>query len=249
MVSNYVHSETSQEVRMISRCPLPVALFAAACVLVAPAVADKVDFPELESFETALQDAMHGPVEEGNARALMAVFPDFRKTYLVLKDAPLPEAFSDVAPDYARAMKHMQLAMTDYSQAVENTDSAAVLAAMLAVHVTYARVEAALEGICYELVELHEAIAPIRHRALPNEDWAAIKAALPILTERVMALRTAEVPAMHADVKDDLHAEAEQMEKALAELETACTAGDPKAIEIAFGKVHDHYHSCMELFR
>jgi hypothetical protein len=234
---------------MNSLRPFRLALCAVAYLLTASAAADKVDFPALEAFETAMQDAMHGPVEEGDARALMATFPDFRKTYLALKDAELPEAFADVAGDYARAMKHMQKAMTDYSEAVEHTDSAAIMAAMLQVHVGFSRLEAALEGICYELVELHEAVAPIQHRALPDEDWAAIKAALPTLRERVAALKEAEVPAMHTAVKDELVFEADQMEKVLVELEAACQADDTAAIETAFGRMHDHFHNCIELFR
>jgi hypothetical protein len=229
--------------------PMLIALIAVAFVLVASARADKVEFPELENFETAMQDAMHGPVDEGDAEALMAIFPDFRKTYIALKDAELPETYAGVATDYARAMEYLQEAMTDYSQAVENTDSAAVMEALLEVHVGFSRVEAALEGICNELVELHEAIAPIQHRALPGEDWAAIQAALPALQKRVAALKTAEVPAQHADVQEALQAEAGEMEKILVELEAACAAGDPAAITTTFGKLHDHYHNCIELFR
>ena len=110
------------------------------------------------------------------------------------------------------------------------------------------RVEAALNGMCYELVALHDAIAPIQHRALPDENWDAIKAALPDLKSRIDALRTAELPAKHAGVKEELMLQVDGLDTAWAELKAACDQDNPKAIATAFGKVHDHFHSCIELF-
>ena len=203
---------------------------------------------EVEAMQNLVMDQMHGPVESGDATATAESYPALKDANAAFQAMTLPEAYADVATDFAKAQTHMNTAVAAFGAAVTEGDSAAILGTMLAVHESMSRVEAALNGMCYELVALHDAIAPIQHRALPDENWDAIKAALPDLKSRIDALRTAELPAKHAGVKEELMLQVDGLDTAWAELKAACDQDNPKAIATAFGKVHDHFHSCIELF-
>jgi hypothetical protein len=204
--------------------------------------------PEVEALGNVVMDAMHGPVETGDAKATAAMLPELLKANTDLQSMTLSESYADVTADFDKARAHMKDAVSAFSDAVEKSDSVAILATMLKVHESMSRVEAALSGMCYELVALHDVIAPIQHRALPDENWAAIKAALPDLKAHIEALGKAELPAKHAGVKADLDKQVANLNAAWAELKTACDKDDPKAIATAFGTIHDHFHSCIELF-
>jgi hypothetical protein len=204
--------------------------------------------PEVETLGNVVMDAMHGPVETGAAKATAAMLPALRDANMAFQEMKLPETYADVTAEFDKARAHMKEAVSAFSGAVEKADSVAILATMLKVHESMSRVEAALNGMCYELVALHDVIAPIQHRALPDENWDAIKAALPELKARIDALGKAELPAKHAGVKADLDKQVANLNVAWAELETACDKDDPKAIATAFGNIHDHFHSCIELF-
>lgn len=204
--------------------------------------------PELEKLQDIVMDAMHGPVETGDAKATAAMLPALRDAHTALQEMKLPEAYADVTAEFDKARAHMKEAVSAFSGAVEKSDSADILLTMLKVHESMSRVEAALNGMCYELVALHDAIAPIQHRALPDENWAAIKAALPELKVRIEALGKAELSARHAGVKEDLMKQVANLEAAWAELKTACDKDDSKGMATAFGTMHDHFHSCIELF-
>jgi molecular chaperone GrpE (heat shock protein) len=203
---------------------------------------------EVEAMQNLVMDAMHGPVESGNAKATAEAFPALKEANDAFQAMKLPEAYADVAADFDRARTHMNDAVAAFGAAVKKSDSAAVLATMLAVHESMSRVEAALSGMCYELVALHDVIAPIQHRALPDENWDAIKQALPDLKSHIEALGKAELPAKHAGVKADLMKQVDNLEAAWTELKAACDKDDTKAIAEAFGKIHDHFHSCIEMF-
>ena len=227
-----------------------VMLIAALTLVSGTALAgEETEFPEMEAFDDLMREAMHGPVEDADIDALIKMYPDFAASQKALEGATLPEGYADVAEDYDKALKNVDVGLDQYGEAVEKKDGEEMVDAVLALHHATTRVDAALKGICYEVVELHDAIAPIQHRALPNENWAAIAEACPELEKRIAALKTAEMPAKHADAKDDLVKQADLMEVSLAELEKACAADDPKAIESAFSDLHDHFHSCMELFQ
>jgi hypothetical protein len=143
----------------------------------------------------------------------------------------------------------MAQSIEQFGKTVEAKDSAAILAAMLRIHEDMSRVEAAINGMCYELVALHDVIAPIQHRALPDKNWAAIESALPELKLKIDALKTATIPARHSGVRDEFAKQASLLASACQELEAACAKDDAKAIEVSFGSIHDHFHSAIELFR
>jgi len=203
---------------------------------------------EMEKLQNVVMDAMHGPVETGDAKATAEMLPALQEASAAFGAMALPEAYADVKVEFDKAKEHMKDAVGAFSEAVDQGDSVAILATMLKVHESMSRVEAALNGMCYELVALHDAIAPIQHRALPDENWDAIKAALPELKARIDALGTAELSARHAGVKEDLMKQVANLKADWTDLKAACDKDDPKAIATAFGRIHDHFHSCIELF-
>jgi hypothetical protein len=211
--------------------------------------AEKPAIPEIEALDDVISEAMHGPVETADANGTAALWPNLKKTSDALLAAKLPEAYADVAADFDTARARMNESVVEFGKTVETKDSAAILAAMLRIHEDMSRVEAAVNGMCYELVALHDVIAPIQHRALPDKNWAAIKTALPDLKARIDALKTAKLPTRHAGVSADFTKQADLLETAWSELEAACGKDDTKAIEVAFGNIHDHFHSATELFR
>jgi hypothetical protein len=203
---------------------------------------------ELEDFIDVMHEAMHGPVEEGDTETLAQMIDPFLKANEALQKATLPEAYADVSEDFDRALGVMQLAVDRFDSAVAATDSAAMMNSILEIHTAVSRLEAALTGTCYELVLLHDVIAPIQHRALPDEDWEAICAALPVLGKRIADLKEAELPSRHEALKNKLLKHMEKMETAFLDLESACDPVDPEVIPASFDEVHTQFHHCMELF-
>jgi hypothetical protein len=90
-------------------------------------------------------------------------------------------------------------------------------------------------------------IIPIQHRALPDEDWDAIREALPDLKAKIDDLAGATMPKKHAGQADELAEQAKNLEAAWKELSKVCEADDPEAIADDFATMHDHFHARMGL--
>ena len=200
-------------------------------------------------MQDLVSDVMHGPVENGDTAGVAALYPKMEEVSQTLQHVTLPENMAAVQKDFDRARKELGKAMEVLGMAVGKKDSVAILDAAVGVHHAVSRLDAAASGTCYELVLLHDVIAPIQHRALPDEDWPAIAAAVPELRKRMQDLKEAQLPERSKDLKPKLVANADAMLAATDDLEKACVAEDGKAITEAFGRIHDSFHSCMEMFQ
>jgi len=203
----------------------------------------------LNVMEGLVSDAMHGPVEDGNSSEIAAMLPDLQAAHQAIQEIELPEDYADVSTDFNQAREALDTGMEHFGKAVKASDSVGVLTSIIEVHEATSRLDAAHRGVCYEVVALHDVIAPIQHRALPDENWDAIRAALPDLKSRIDDLDGATMPKKHADQADKLATQAENLEVAWKELSKACEKDNPEAITDAFATIHDHFHECMELFR
>jgi hypothetical protein len=221
------------------------------CLLVSGAAAQSEEpafVTTLNAMEELVSNAIHGPVEDGASSDIAAMLPDLKAATKDVQMIELPSDYADVAADFDQARVALKESMKQFGKAVDASDSVGILMGIIKVHEATSRLDAAQRGICYEAVALHDVIAPIQHRALPDENWNAIRAALPDLKARIDALADAKMPEKHADKADQLAEQARQLEAAWQELSRACEKDDSEAIADAFANVHDHFHGCMELF-
>ena len=66
---------------------------------------------EVEAMQNLVMDAMHGPVETGDAGATAQAYPALKDANAAFQAMKLPEAYADVAADFDKARAHMNDAM------------------------------------------------------------------------------------------------------------------------------------------
>lgn len=89
-----------------------------------------------------------------------------------------------------------------------------------------------------QLEALHEAIMPLWHRAWPEKDTGAMKAALPGVRERVQALNGVALPGILRDRKEAWTAGLAELNSALAAYEKAAAGQESQPLLDAVEKVH-----------
>jgi hypothetical protein len=98
-----------------------------------------------------------------------------------------------------------------------------------------------------EVDSFHELLHPLVHDAFPNNDFGAIRKALPALISSARSLAKAKLPKTMATKRDAYRRESKMLMKQLKELD------GKKMPEEQFGKLfskmHDTFENIMELVR
>jgi len=101
-----------------------------------------------------------------------------------------------------------------------------------------------LEG----LKEFHEVLHPVWHMAYPDEDYQAIKEAVPDFKENMEIIQKAELPGFFREKKEDFEKKREALAKAVLDLEEKSKGNDNEALLKATENLHTAYAQLAWVF-
>lgn len=163
-----------------------------------------------------------------------------------LAKAELPAFYNDVKADFDVKLQPFSNAVVKFKAAAQTADDSTLTAALDEVRLAFIDIMTAVSIRLPELDQFHEILLPIWHEALPNKDYAAIKAAIPDLKERAQAIVDAKLPEKYSFLAESFNANRNALKMAVDSLGTACETDSAELIEARMTDMHDAYHSLTE---
>ncbi len=205
------------------------------------------DVPAMDAFMAVLEDAMHAAVDS-NYQALRETAPRFTATLDSLANTTLPEFHQDVTGEFTGLTNTLAVAVEGFVNAAGNADDAALEDALDVVRKAYIDLWTLLTPAVPEIDEFHTTLRPVWHQSVPNEDWAAVKAALPKFDSTLIALGTATLPAKYAYAQPKYDEAVLTLKTAFDSLKIACDTDQDDLILDKMTDLHDAFHALQEFY-
>jgi len=103
---------------MLRHLAVAVCTLVLTCGLAVSVSADD-SIPSLVAMQDLVKDAMHGPVEEGDAAGVAALYPKMEEVSQTLQHVTLPEGMADVQKDFDKARQGLGKAVNTLGKAIE----------------------------------------------------------------------------------------------------------------------------------
>lgn len=163
-----------------------------------------------------------------------------------IESAEIPDRLKDNADKVESQIAALAMALDQLSMLLDNPSLTAIDTVVLnsyrSVRMNFSRLGGLLRFKIPELISFHdEVLHDIWHEAFPNNDIAAIKAAVPAFKEKAEALSNIQWPEALGAQVDEIKAKVVELQNAVTDLELACQGDDVEAIKQATDKVHSLY--------
>ncbi|MDZ7265156.1 MAG: hypothetical protein ONB16_11255 [candidate division KSB1 bacterium] len=183
------------------------------------------------------------------ARDTLALLSEKLKT---IEAAEIPARLADKANNVKDQLTALSTAMDDLSSTLGNPELASIDTTVLnqyaTVRINFARLGSLLRFKIPELVSFHDDVLhDVWHEAYPNDDIAAIKAAVPAFKAKAAALNNVQWPEALGYQIEAIKGKVADLQKAVNTLETACQGDDADAIKKATEDVHSLYEQIARM--
>ncbi len=169
-----------------------------------------------------------------------------------IESAEIPDRLKDNAEKVEAQIAALSTALDQLSMLLDNPSLTAIDTVVLnsyrSVRMNFSRLGGLLRFKIPALVSFHdEVLHEIWHEAYPNNDIAAIKAAVPTFKEKAEALSNVQWPEALGAQVDEIKAKVAELQNAVNDLELACQGDDVEAIKQATDKVHSLYERIVRM--
>lgn len=169
-----------------------------------------------------------------------------------IKAAEVPGRLTESADKVKSQVDALATAMDELSAAVTNPGLTAIDSTILNSYTTarinFARLGGLLRFKIPELIAFHDLVLhDVWHEAYPNNDFAAIKAAVPEFKIKAAALDNVQWPEVLGDQIEVIKAKVAALQNAINELDAACQRDDTDAIKKSTEEVHSLYEMIAKM--
>lgn len=169
-----------------------------------------------------------------------------------IEAAEIPDRLKDNTEKVESQIAALAEALDQLSMQLDNASLTAIDSTVLksyqSVRMNFSRLGGLLRFKIPELVSFHdEVLHEIWHEAYPNDDIAAIKAAVPAFKQKAEALSNIQWPAALGAQVEEIKAKVVDLQKAVNALELACQGDDAEAIKKATEEVHSLYEKIARM--
>lgn len=212
------------------------------------AIADEPqrDVEGMDEFLDALRTALHAKMDDDFATVRDSM-PALKRAFEKLMGAELTSFHDDVKEEFEEKKQALAATMVQFESAAESDDDTKLGEALEDVRSDYVGLMIALSVQLEEIDDFHEVLRPLWHEAVPNQDYDAIKAAIPELKILTNAIMEAQLPMKYKFLEKDFNERRKALKVAIDNLAQACEA-DTSGLEIEDRMIdmHDAYHDLSE---
>jgi len=203
------------------------------------------DIPEMDVFLEVFKMAWHAQME-GDYQMVRDSAELLVTAGRNLAAAELPAFYDDVRADFEAKVESFDAAVTAFKNTAPAAADSALIVSLDEVRTAFVDVMVAVSVQIPEMDHFHDVLQPLWHEALPDEDYAAIKTAIPALKERADAIVNAQLPAKYGFLEEDFNAKRMALKTSIEELDKACTTDSTDLINDKMTEMHDAYHALTE---
>jgi hypothetical protein len=208
---------------------------------------DTTDFLRMtmNDFHDVMAPLWHQAFPEGDYQTIREKAPLLKEKLMSMLKVQLPSYLKQDEEKLETFLgKRQELAfhVSEVVQAATDSADSSLASAFERMHWAYEEMEKVFAVPIKELDGFHETLYFLWHKALPNEDYDAIKKTAPVMKAEVDSLMKVPLPYGCAEKKDEFEKKKTALKDAVYQLAQACEEGDDqKEIKEAVGLVHDKF--------
>ncbi len=202
----------------------------------------------IKEFHEVLYPVWHSYLPEGNFQSIRNAIPEFKKATEMLMETELPQYYHTVKDDFENKKQNLALAVEKLDSVSQTGDDKQLPKAIEDMHTAFEQMARVLAPRIRELDEFHLVLYPLWHEALPNQDYQAVKTAIPPLEKRLNDLMRAQLPQQFKGIEPQFIEKREALRKAVEELALACRENKDKNILDKLTQMHQAYLELDKVF-
>jgi hypothetical protein len=203
------------------------------------------DIPEVDQFMVSFRPVLQAKMGDDFGTVRDSV-PVLAAKMNALMKAELPLFYSDVADQFDKSKRKLAESMKALEEASKSDIDSLLAEAVENVRTNFVEVLITLSAQIKEIDDFHEVLRPLWHEAVPNQDYEAIKAAIPDLKKLADALMKAELPKKYEFLQKEFDEMRLALKVSVDSLEVVCQGTDNEAIESRMIDMHEAYHALTE---
>ncbi|MGB2698161.1 MAG: hypothetical protein WBD28_09945 [Candidatus Zixiibacteriota bacterium] len=202
----------------------------------------------IREFHEVLYPVWHDYFPQGDFQAILDAIPEFKKATKVLTEAELPQFYHNVKDDFESKRENLALSVDKMESVARTGDDKELAEAVEDMHTAFEQMARILAPRIKELEEFHLVLYPLWHQAMPNEDYQAIKSAIPSLESKMDALMSAQLSQRFSGIQPEFVEKREALRLAVDELAEVCRNNDEDNIIQKLTQMHQAYMELDQVF-
>ena len=206
----------------------------------------------LEDFHQILAPLWHQTFPEEDFKTIREKTPLLQEKLMILLKTKLPtylEEDEEKLQSYLSKRQELAFYVSQVALAAADTVDSSLASAFEQMHWAYEELEKVFAVPIKELDSFHETLYFLWHKALPEEDYDAIKKTVPVLKAEVDSLMKVKLPYGCKVKKDEFEKRKSALKEAVHQLAGVCEKGSDERIEEAVTLVHERFAELNRLLR
>jgi hypothetical protein len=204
--------------------------------------------PALSNMHKVVYPLWHDAYPAKDYSMIKTLLPRMDTLVAELDKAPLPGILRDKQEAWEGGKANLKSTLVELHAAAKADDQEAMLKLTEAFHAGYERLVRTVRPIVPELEAFHQELYKLYHYYTPAYDLEKIRGAATAMTDKLGALKAAQLPKRLADRQEKFQAEVLKLETAVNDLDATVKTGAREKVNAAVEKVHAAYKETEKLF-
>jgi hypothetical protein len=204
--------------------------------------------PELSDLHEVIYPLWHTAYPEKDYALIKELLPQAEELADKVDKATLPGILRDKQADWETGKANLKTTLQDLKSAAETDNQEEMLKQTEAFHSAFERMVRTIRPMVKELEAFHQELYKLYHYYTPEYDLEKIRAAVPLMQERINALKEVSLPSRLADRQGDFDTAVQALDATCGELAEIVKEDDQEKIKAAVERVHTAYQSAEKIF-
>jgi hypothetical protein len=204
--------------------------------------------PELSDLHEVIYPLWHTAYPEKDYAMIKELLPQAEELAAKVYEAALPGILRDKQAVWDTGIENLKTTLQDMKAAVEADNQEDMLKQTEAFHAAYEKLVRTIRPVVKELEAFHQEMYKLYHYYTPDYDLEKIRSVVPVMQEKLAALKDVTLPSRLADQQESFKAAVQDLEAACSELAEVITGEDQESIKAAVEKVHTAYQNTEKIF-
>lgn len=204
--------------------------------------------PELSALHEVIYPLWHTAYPEKDYAMIKELVPQAEELAAKVYAVALPGILRDKQADWDSGIENLKTTLQNLKAAADADDQAGMLEQAEAFHSAYEKMVRTIRPVVKELEAFHQELYKLYHYYTPEYDLEKIQAVVPVMQEKLAALKDVALPSRLSDRQADFDAAVQDLEAACSELAEISTQDNREKIKAAVEKVHTAYQNTEKIF-
>ena len=207
------------------------------------------EVPELGAFHEVIFKLWHEAWPNKNIALMNELIPEIEIHVGKIQKVELPGILRDKKPKWDENVKSLDTIVTEYKTAVTANDTQKSLDAAEKLHAQYEKLVRTIRPVLKEIDEFHQALYPLYHYYMPEDNREKIRASVKELQEKMKVLNEAKLPDRLAAKGKSFNMKRKDLNKSVRYLaKVVQSIDDAKTIKNAIQEMHTKYQALEKVF-